>query len=304
MPYYQEFAGEQDADPGIRVAAAWAFYRMGDIERRLGRLVESEHAYRQAIRVLESITEGKPMPAELLEPLAGSYAGLGELLDETGRADESTKALERAVVLRRTLVDSTVDTPASAQVLATRYEELGSALSKNGQYKEAEVAYHKALALAWPNAQPAEFNQPRSSVNFALTLQKQGKLAEAQRQFRHAVEQYESLSKGEPGVPHYREYLADSLLNLGHALGTDSKEVEPILRRALEVYQALSSDAPEIAEYRRNLAATLLNLASLFASAAACARPRPPRDRPSFCSRRSRTNLQRSCAIKNCSRNP
>ena len=65
LAYYQEFAGEQDADPGIRIAAAWAFYRMGDIERRLGRLVESEHGYRQAIRVLESITEGKPMPAEL-----------------------------------------------------------------------------------------------------------------------------------------------------------------------------------------------------------------------------------------------
>lgn len=267
LEYYREFASEKESDPGFRIAEGWAFYRLGDIQRRLGKLDEGERGYRQAIEALEALGEGKPPTPELVESLAGSYAGLGEVLDETGREEESKKALMRSVDLWRMLIDAIPETPANSAILAKRYEQLGTSLGRNGQYQEAEAAYRKAIELGKSSDQTVTFTEAQSTSNLAIALRKQGSLTEAQRLYREAVQEYEALINRAPGVPLYRERLAEALLNLGEALSKDSKDLESILRRARDVYQGLAADSPEVAEHRRNLGATLYNLASLLFSA-------------------------------------
>ncbi len=261
--YFQEFAGEKDADPSIRIEAAWAFYRMGEIERRLGNTEAGERGYRGAIESLEALGKGNPPGPDVLEPLAGCYAGLGELLDETGRAEESTKVQAHSIELRRMLIDCIPETAANFSILATRYEELGTSLGRNGRNKEAEVAFKKAAALGNATSAPNTLTQARSISNLATTLQKQGNLREAERLYREAVLQYERLAREEPRVPLYREQLANSLLNLGQALSRDSKEIEPIFRRAAGAYEGLVTEAPDVPQHRSHLATALLNLANL-----------------------------------------
>jgi eukaryotic-like serine/threonine-protein kinase len=267
LAYYQEFASEKDTDPVIRIQTAWAFYRLGDIERRLGNLAAGEQGYRKAIETIETLAEGKAMRPELLEPLADSYSVLGELLDETGRTDESKLALVRAIELDRVLIASIPDKPENAKRLADQYDKLGTSLGRNGQHQDAEAAFQKAIAKGPLTDQSAAPTRAHATSNLAITLKKQGKLPEAQRLYRQAIELYGSLAQSDPESPHYKARLADSLLNLGQALPADSKELEAIFRRAAGVYQGLATDAPEVSGYRENLATTLINLANLCAGA-------------------------------------
>jgi eukaryotic-like serine/threonine-protein kinase len=267
LEYYEEFAGEEDVEPEVRTAAGWAFYRLGDIQRRLGKLAEGERGYRQAIEALEAVGGANRPDVERLEALSGSYCGLGELLDETGRVDESKKALARAIGLRQILIAATPDTPANKSVLATRYEQLGASLGRNGQFKEAGAAFQKAIALSGAGDSGGVFVQARSISNLGITVQRRGDTAGAEQLYRQAVAQYERLARDVPGVSLYKERLAEALLNLGQSLSKQSKEVEAIFRRAQDVYRELAAGAPDVAAHRRNLATTFLNLTALFFSA-------------------------------------
>ena len=267
LVYYEEFAREKDVEPEFRTAAGWAFYRLGDVQRRLGKLAEGERGYRQAIEALDALGDSDPPVPERLEALAGSLSGLGELLDETGRIEEAKKALARAIEIRQILIDATPDTPANKSVLAARYEQLGASLGRNGRVKEAGVAFQKAIAFAGAGGSSGVLVQARATSNLAITAQKQGNAAEAERLHRQAVAQYERLARDVPGVSLYKERLAEALLNLGQSLSMNSKEVEAIFRRAQDVFRELAASAPDVAAHRRNLATTFLNLTALFFSA-------------------------------------
>ncbi len=264
LAYYEKFALERDADPAIRAGAGWAFFRVGDIQRRLGKLAEAEQGFRRAVATLEGLRESMPTSFELVEPLAASYGGLGELLDDTGRSDEAKNPLRRSVELTRTLIEKTPVTSDTRSMLATQYLHLGTSLSRGGQYRESEEAYQKAIALEKVGSKPTEFITARSTENLAIVLQKQGKTNEAERLFREAALQFGSLSERDPSMAVYRGQLAESLLNLGHALPKGSQEIENVFRRARGLFERLATDAPLVSDYRKNLAITLLNLGKLF----------------------------------------
>ena len=62
LAYYEKFTSRVCHDPAVRLEHGRVYQQMGDIQRKLGKLPESEQAYRKAI--------------EMLEPLAG-HAGAG-----------------------------------------------------------------------------------------------------------------------------------------------------------------------------------------------------------------------------------
>jgi len=267
LVYYREFASDEAVDPDVRISAALAFYRVGDIERRLGNLAPAERAYRQAIEALEALAAGKPGVPDLIEPLAGCYTGLGELLDDTGRTALSKAAFDHGIALWRELIDGIPDTPANASIRAAHFDELGTSLARSGRNKDAEAALQKAALLAKSSSQPRSYTNARSTTTLAVLLNNRGQLAEAAELYRDAVRQFETLIKLEPGNPRYRTQLAGSLMGMGQTLAHRPDEAEPILRRAADAFQAVASDAPEVAQYRRNLAATLLSLAQVLSNA-------------------------------------
>ena len=267
LVYYREFASDEADDPDVRFSAAMAFYRVGDIERRLGNLAPAERAYRQAIEALEALAAGKPGAPYLIEPLAGCYNSLGELLDETGRTGLSKWAFDRGIALKRELIDGIPDTPANASIRATHFEELGTSLARSGRNKDAEAAFQEAVLLAKSSSQPTSYTNARSTTALAVLRNNRGQLAEAAELYRDAVRQFETLIKLEPGNPRYRTQLAGTLMGLGQTLASHTDEAEPILRRAADAFQAVARDAPEVPQYRRNLAVTLLSLAQVLATA-------------------------------------
>jgi eukaryotic-like serine/threonine-protein kinase len=266
LVYYREFASDEAVDPDVRARAALAFYRVGDIERRLGNLAPAERAFRQAIEALEALSPGKPGTPYLIEPLAGCYTELGELLDETGRTELSKGAFDRGIALLRELIDGTPDVPATASIRAAHFDELGTSLMRSGRNKDAEAAFQKAVLLAQSSSQPTSYTNAHSTTLLAVMLNNRGELAEAAELYREAVRQFDTLIKLEPGNPRNRTQLAGSLMGLGQTLANRKDDAEPILRRAADVFQTVASDAPEVPQYRRNLAATLLSLAQVLSN--------------------------------------
>jgi eukaryotic-like serine/threonine-protein kinase len=276
LEYYQAFSLEKDPDPTVRAEAGEAALRVAEIQRKLGRIDESERAYRQAIAVLEAIPAGAldgrrepdgSLSADVVrEYLSTSYSKLGQLLIDSGRSEEAGRTLRRAAELTRALVERTADSPVNRPLLASAYHRLGILLRQTGRPREAEAAYRKAIELGRTMAGSLGLKiQMGAHANLGSLLSQTGRRAEAEVEHRDAVKLFEKLVEGDPGDPLYRHELARTLLGLGTLLENkaDGKpEAERTLRRALGLYERLAADAPGVPQFRQELALTLLNLAN------------------------------------------
>ena len=57
LAYYEQFTSRTSRVPSVRLEHGHAYQQMGDIHRKLGRLTESETAYRKAVEMLQPLAE-------------------------------------------------------------------------------------------------------------------------------------------------------------------------------------------------------------------------------------------------------
>ena len=55
LRYYEQFTSRISRDPVVRLEHGLIYQQMGDIQRKLGKLAESDQAYRKAIEILEPL---------------------------------------------------------------------------------------------------------------------------------------------------------------------------------------------------------------------------------------------------------
>ena len=267
LAYYQAFSMERGADPIVRAEAGLAAFRVGEIQRTLGRPSEAEQAYRQAIEVLDEVPEGATR-IDVLEHRGESYSGLGQLLAESGRTDEARPVLDRGVELTRTLVSGISGSAEGRPRLARAYHRLGLLLRLAHRDAEAEAAYRTTIELAKTIGGPqGEKLQAGVHGNLGTLLLLSGQRDEAERALREAVRLYESLARRDPSVPVYRQELAQTLRRLGliaAARPGGLTEAEGWLRRAVELYEPLAAQSPGVPPIREALALALLELADVL----------------------------------------
>ncbi len=121
--------GEEDPD----VAELW--HRLGDLQRRQGRLVQAEGSLREAARQ-NLIFWGPDAPPTLM-----SEATLGVVLGQNGDVEAGEQLIRRAVQVRRATA------PRHADVIIA-WKFLGRVLSLQGRQGEAEEAYRQGLQVA------------------------------------------------------------------------------------------------------------------------------------------------------------
>src|SRR4051812_6074892 len=95
---------------------------------------------------------------------------------------------------------------------------------------------------------------------------------EAEREYRAAVEQFETLARNNPERAEYRQALANADNWLGETLRpvvAKRTEAENAYGRALTLQQALVSESPADPQYQQELARTHYNRGILYASVAA-----------------------------------
>ena len=162
---------------------------LGLVASSRGNLAEAERLLRQAV-------EWNPDSSAL-------HNNLGEVLRERGRLEEAEPLYRKALALNP-------DNPAP-------YGNLGIIYAERKQFAEAEQTFRALLERSMGNARlPA-------LVNLATVCGEQGKLEEAERLFREALQ----LAPNHPRVANsFASFLADHQLKLDEALVLATRAVE------------------------------------------------------------------------------
>ena len=206
---------------------------MGDIQRKLGKLPESEQAYRKAIEILEPLAA---MPAAKLEAESGTGP-----YPYPARLTCWSEAATRARPSRST------NRPLEAQQSPRRRQDattedrlrLGQTLKKPGRPAPAERSVHAGQAglrssdrvLEQALADRPKQLEIRNDLALATDARgwinrELGDLKAAGQDYRRALDLLEKLVAEFPTVPRYRESLAKACNSLGLLEETTGSLVE------------------------------------------------------------------------------
>jgi tetratricopeptide (TPR) repeat protein len=270
LAYYEQFTGRAAGDPAVRLEHGRAYQQMGDIERKLGRLSDSEAAYRKAIAMLEPLAGAADVGRESRRSLARTRTLLADLMirsgADKGRADGSYR---QAMEMQQVLADDRAAATAEDILrLGQTLKSRGDLLRLDGKWAEAGPAYDRAIAEL-ERALAADAKRPEARAELALAIDARGwirrelgELAPAEADFRRAVEGLEKLVADFPTTPRHREALARALNSLALIEKDTGRlaDAETHLNRELPLAERLREDFPDRTEYHRILARTLSNL--------------------------------------------
>jgi serine/threonine protein kinase/Flp pilus assembly protein TadD len=282
LKFYQRFLLQDGSDPAVRLGAAEAYRRTGQIYTELGQPDRAEPAQQKAIELLEKLVTDSPTdPANRLA-LALSYYQLGGALERLGRYPESESALRRAIGLMQALMADFPKHDGYPRIMAPMNGDLARVSERLVQVSEtlktekscrehlrlqekllaaAPNDPHRRHAVACAQLQVGEtlFRDRRHEVACAQiqvgeTLFRD-RPQEAERLFRDAIAGNMKLTSEFPHTTQYSMDLADANHHL-FLLLRDSrrfKEAEPVYRESLTHLEKLIAEAPTLPYARRLL---------------------------------------------------
>ncbi len=247
---------------------------MGDILRKLGKLAESEQAYRKAIAILDPLSAQAAAVSEPKRALARTRTLLGDLLVRTGSDKGQVETLYRQAAEAQEALAAAKDSVVDDRLhLGQTQRSQGDLTRLGGQFAQAKPLYDQAVTTL-EQARDADPQQAEVRNELALAADARGQINRelgefkaAQDDHRRALEVLERLVDAFPTVPRYRESLAKACNSLGLLEENHGSlvEAEALYRRELPLVERLSQDFPDRPEHGRQLARTLSNLGNVLA---------------------------------------
>ncbi|MCH8045475.1 MAG: protein kinase, partial [Planctomycetes bacterium] len=271
LSFYQRFAAERGGDPSVLAKTAQAHKRVGDIQQRLGRYVEADAAYRQAIALVERLhAEGElPSDAALRSELAEATRGLGLAQHKLSNSSAAEKSFRRAISLREELAATDSENLAHRRFSIDVRVLLGATLADAHRDEAAEAELRQAvtdaerLADEHPQRSYLRGDHSRGLAALGAFLSQRGGAAEAEKLYRRAIALGEEMAKAHGQRRQYRFMLAGYYHNLALVLrqqGRFDRTAAP-LKRAVELAGELAGDFPDVPAYANVYAASLNELA-------------------------------------------
>jgi serine/threonine protein kinase/tetratricopeptide (TPR) repeat protein len=272
LQYYEAFAQEPGADPALRLQAATAYRRAGEIQFRLGEPARAEEAYAQAVGIQAELSAAFPSQPEYRRDLAVSLNSQALLWMYFGKLHEAEQALCRAVDLQEKLAAESSPSPQDQHQLAVTRNNLALLYGRSNRPQDAEQNWGLALAVQeklvadYPEVTRYRLGLANSYKNLAGLLYFSGRYSEAQRTFERAIALQERLAADFPGVIDYRLNLAQSCHQLANVLRDTEqyKEAEPALRKAVTLFERLALELPGNSQCQEGLAKSHRNLGYLL----------------------------------------
>ena len=271
----------------MRLEHGRAYQQMGDIQRKLGRLGESEAAYRKAIARCSSRWPASPAWGARR---SGRWPGPAPCWATSWSAAGPTRArptplYRQALEAQRVLADARQDPAASAEDflrLGQTYEEPGRPAAARRQARRGQAGLRPGHRRARAGARPATPRTPRSATSWRWpSTPAAGSTASwaTWRRPRTTTAGPSSCSRSWspssppcPGIARRWPGRCNSLGLIEQDTGRLA-DAEAHLRRELPLVERLAQDFPDRPEYRRVLARTLMNLGNVLQ------RPEPQRRR-------------------------
>ncbi|QEH35161.1 Serine/threonine-protein kinase PrkC [Aquisphaera giovannonii] len=246
-------AAGADAGPQDRAALARSEQAIGRVCRDLGRVEEGLAAQGRALEVLRPLAAASPDDAQMQLDLERTYDGLMHLHADAGRFDEMLAVSEEALPLQLRLAAARpsdprfkVDAAKTHFDRAIAYGRSGETLARARPSLDAAVALlREALSLdpAHPEARQV-LGTCRHQI--ALLLEREGRDADAAREYEAAREGLEALVAEYPSSYEYRTRLAEALTYHGRFLARtgEAARAAAILDRGLELVEGVERTNP------------------------------------------------------------
>jgi tetratricopeptide (TPR) repeat protein/ABC-type oligopeptide transport system ATPase subunit len=240
--------------PDYQRELARTHYNRGILWFALNRPDLAEADYREAIRLLEPLSEITPARQEL----ARAFNNFAILLKAQGKTNDARRYRERAIAIHEALVKQFPGNRDYALELAVFYENFGLFLANQ---KEFDLAVHnneKAIALFEDLASPA----PTFAMNIAYAhtlrgriLQTKGDSELAGKEYQKAIDMFERLgsSKESQKRADFHLWYGDSLMSLGNLQYTAKQFNSTIKLLSQAVEQHASARSKENLCYDYNL---------------------------------------------------
>ena len=229
---YEELARDEGADPALQSDTAEAYFRIGEIYRKLNKFDDAESAYATAITAQERLADGVHTTPQSLRNLADSYTGVGELQRVTDRPHEAADSYGKALKLQRDLAQAHPEEPEYRKDEARSHYNLGLAHMEMNEPAAARTEMESAINLLTPLAQPDRKDRSyrhelaRVRLNLGLVLKAQKDYAGAATAYEDAIRNQRDLIEIDGKRPDYRYELAVSLNNLGNLYQEQGKAEE------------------------------------------------------------------------------
>ena len=133
LAFYQEFAGQQGANPEARIEQAVALRRVGDIEDALSNHEQTERIYLQVIEFLDGLADASLNDPRRCEELAAMHFKLAWLRKVDGRTAEAVGDYTKALEIYQALAIRHPDRIEIPRRESSVLERLGSGSSGYGQ---------------------------------------------------------------------------------------------------------------------------------------------------------------------------
>jgi len=217
--------------PGAKVdleARCVIFNTLAQVRMQQGRLAEAEQLMRDALQQYSAV-HGQDHPASI-----AVMSNLATLLQQQGRLAEATEMLRRSAQLCEKVNGPNHPDTAAAE------NNLALGLDAAGEFAEAEKVYLKIISRRGA-LNPDDPGLLVARSNYALLVQKMGRLDEAEASFRELIGQMKRVL----GDDHMHTLFAESNLAMLRAQRGDLAEAEQIFRSIIpRARKALTSQSP------------------------------------------------------------
>jgi tetratricopeptide (TPR) repeat protein len=258
--FYARFIEQKPSREDLYKENAYARFRLGHINRMLGRAADAAQEYAEAISEFDRLSADHPRTPEYREALADAYNYLGETFrPQPERAAEARAAYQRALATGDDLAREFPGQARYRRQLARTHYNRGifrsmAAAPGDAQFAAAEADFRDAIRLLDPLAGDATDRTvaqelARAYNNLASLLsQDDHRLAEARRLYDRAVQLDRAVAQAEPENRQNRLELAkfeNNLADLLRILG-DPDEAAAHNAEALDLLDQLARPAPSL----------------------------------------------------------
>jgi serine/threonine-protein kinase len=263
---------EQPTDKDLRIQLADTYRYQGNMLRARGEAGKARKAYQEAAALHTELVNDYPKDASYKVALANTLLNIAALPWPQDQVEELDALCNRMLELYRSTVDAEPDNSRFKLELALGLEQQGLVFSQTQRIPDAERVVREALAihqgLQAGGRMKGTIERPlaRNYAGLARLLAASGKMQEAEKSYKEAVNLLNQSIGVFPESALRRADLAQALVNLANLLKDPDRrqEVEAIRRRVIRHYEKLMSEFPENEHYRYQLAQSYLDLCTLL----------------------------------------
>jgi serine/threonine protein kinase len=267
-------SGEHSTDHALRFQSANAINRLGEVRANMGKPTAAMAEYVKAQAIFLNLHKLFPERLDYLSGLAQSRLDMGTLYVDMSRGDETRRerkmCFEEAVNYYLQLVSKKTDQHYLAGLaesllgLAAAQRSLDDPATEQTAW-QAHDNYVQLRKIA-PHNLEGRLGLGRACSFMASYMENQKREADAEKWYREAIQELESLTKERPEQPRYQTAFSSALRGLGRLLYKRHRiqEAETTVRRGIQIDQTLVRSSPGLWRYQRGLAMQQLTLAGIL----------------------------------------